>query len=696
MAFFEQKFSASSTEMFKDILEEMQNRNFNSVKFPLLLWGVLNSTEEKSVYSALENYLFGLEDSVLSSEIDETISVMVGELEPKKTDAKSGKSKNDNTTADDKKSTQETTTEGEDENVNNNTDAEPTESVEIQDDTLDDDSNEDEAEIITLFTLTAHDGEELVIPVDSEVEKVFEELIKIIEKFGITDIEPIHLTSAMFMIDNKDFIEFFADVNCNYDDAKKYFHPDRILVYGVIPFQLSGFLSTLNEKIDGTAPCDILCRDKETDVLWNIMLKKNKRNAVIVGEPGVGKSALIEKLTHDINSNNCPEEFKKFKIVVLDVNALIAGTSYRGDAEERIKDLIHFLQDNNDVILFIDEVHTILGAGSCFEGEMDLANALKPILARGDTIVLGATTQEEYEKYFQKDGALSRRFEKVIVKEPLADKIYPMIQNKLIGLSEFHKVSISKDMVTYAIMIASCFAFEKKNPDKTLDLIDRAMVYAKRHGKSKVDKICILRTFDIFFEMWDKMSIRSRKEVAYHEAGHYIVGKASGRLTRYIWQAVSIMPAEHYLGITVAEEDDTVVPFTNTDYYIDDMAFNLGGRMAEKMFHGELTSGASADLEETTKRAHYLVTKLGMGNDAIKNRIYLDECYYPTFSEKAINMVNDEIDKVIARAEKRATELLEANKDILEAIVEALIHKKIMSERELDKVWKETVAKRNP
>ena len=711
MADFKQKLTASSTEMLKDILAEMQNRKFSSVNFPLLLWGAIDTSDKGSVYSALENYLFGLDDCVTPKEIEDAISELIGDVEaekkPEEKSVTTENGKSDSTTGNEAK---DATAPEENDSSEKQADATDTgkkiavthdeELDDVLDDTDDkadadsDESKEVNPNIVTIITLTDHEGNELALPVDPNVEKVFEELVKIIQKFNIMEIEPIHIISAMFMTDDEFFIDFFCLLNCNYDDAKKHFHPDSILVYGVIPFQLAGFLSTLNEKVNGQAPCEILCRDKEADILWNIMLKKNKRNAVIVGEPGVGKSALIEKLTHDINSGNCPPEFKNHKMIVLDVNALIAGTSYRGDAEERIKDLIQFLKDNNDVILFIDEVHTILGAGSCFEGEMDLANALKPILARGETIVLGATTQEEYEKYFQRDGALSRRFEKVVVKEPLADKIYPMIKNKIAVLSDFHKVTISKQMVTYAVMIASCFAFEKKNPDKTLDLIDRAMVYAKRHGKKKVDKICILRTFDIFFEMWDKMSIDSRKEVAYHEAGHYIVGKASGRLTRYIWQAVSIMPAEHYLGVTVSEEDDTIVPFCNLDYYIDDLALNLGGRAAEKLFRKTYTSGASADLEHATKLAHYVVTKLAMVDDDSPNRIYLNDCYFPTFSEKVTDHVNKDINKLVEKAYNRACQILEDNRDVLEAIVDALLKNRIMSEADLDKVWKETVAKR--
>lgn len=634
----------------------MRSNKIETVDFPLLLWGILTSSTEDSAYCALENYLYGSEE-VLPSQVESFCNSLITKEEMSRKNSKSSKKGN-------KKDGEETT------NI------------------------EPKQNFSTIITVKNHKGKEIAINSDRSVEKVFKNLVKLIAKYNLTEIEPLHFTVAMFMTDHPQLKHFLRDVDANYDNAKKYFDPDRIIVCGVIPFQLAGFLSTMNEKIDGKSPCEILCRDKEVDKIWNISLKKNKRNSIIVGEPGVGKSALIEKITHDINSNNCPDKFKKTKVVVLDVNALIAGTSYRGDAEERIKDLIDFLEKNHDIILFIDEVHTILGAGSCFEGEMDLANALKPILARGDTTVIGATTEDEYQRYFQQDGALSRRFEKVEVKEPLSDKIYPMIKNKLKSLSKYHGVTISKELVEYIILVASCFAFEKKNPDKTLDLIDRAMVTATRMGKKEVDKECVLKNFDIYFEMWNDMDEDSRKEIAYHEAGHYIVGKASGRLIRYNWLAVSIMPAEHYLGITVFEDNDLKIPFTNTDYFIDDIAFSLGGRVAEHLFRNDFTSGASTDLQQATKLAFYLVSQLGMGNSSIKNRVYLNTEDFPMFSEKSVNIINEEVNTVIEKAFNRATNILEENKDILEAIVEALLEKRIMSETELDEIWQRVVANR--
>ena len=336
-----------------------------------------------------------------------------------------------------------------------------------------------------------------------------------------------------------------------------------------------------------------------------------------------------------------------------------------------------------------DEVHTILGAGSCFEGEMDLANALKPILARGDTIVIGATTEAEYEAYFAKDAALSRRFEKVVVEEPKVKDVYPMIKNKVQVLSEFHGVKISKPMVEYAIMIANCFAFEKKNPDKTLDLIDRSMVAAYRKGKKSVNKENILANFGIFFDLYDGMGEDARKEVAYHEAGHYIVGKTSDRLVNINWLAISIMPAEDYLGVTCYEYRKDKVPFRNREYYIDLLAFDLGGRVAEKVFREDFTSGAGHDLDDATRQAFDVITKYGMSikKEEDRNNIFLNTPDYPMFTEKSANQINQEVQELIDIAYKRAEEVIEEHKELLEMIVEALLEKKIMSETELDVVW---------
>lgn len=675
------QLSKSCSEMLRNVVEETRKHNFDSVNIPTLLFGVVNATTDDGDTGPLQAYLF--EEGAYPSEVDDNLSLLITEYCAKlQEDYEEAHS-----TIPEKKSLFKR---------NSSKGKSKKKSAPSKKKHSDEDPIPMTPDMLATITFTDNEGKKLKMEANADVLDVATQLFELVGQYPVEKVDTLHIIVAMFMADNEWFKTFFKRVDLNYLDAKKHFKPEQVLNLSSISFNLAGFMHIFNQKLDATKPCEILCRDKESEQLWNIMLKKNKRNAVIVGEAGVGKTALVEKITYDIESCSCPPEFQKFRVISLDVNSLIAGTSFRGDAENRIKDIIAFLEKNNDVILFIDEVHTILGAGSCSQGEMDLANALKPILARGDTIVIGATTEDEYEKYFKKDAALSRRFEKVVVKEPAAKDVYPMIRNKIAGLSEFHGVQISKNMVTYAIMIANCFAFEKKNPDKTLDLIDRAMVAAKRAGKSVVDQESILKNFGIFFCMWDKMSECTRKETAYHEAGHYIVGKASEHLVDRTWLAVSIMPAENYLGVTVSELNEDVVPFTNYDYFIDEIAFNLAGRASEEMFTQTYTAGASSDLDHATRRAFQVVTEFALDEDSEHNRIFLNSADYPMFSERGIDIINEKVDKLVDKAFARAKELLEQNKDILVAIVDALMEKHIMSEDELDAVWQETVKKREP
>ena len=210
-----------------------------------------------------------------------------------------------------------------------------------------------------------------------------------------------------------------------------------------IPEKFKGFVKNLNEVYAGTN-CDISGRDKECKLIWQTMLKNTKKNVVLIGEPGVGKTSVVQKITYDIISGNCPDELKGFTVLSLDVTSSVAGTSYRGQAEERYSAFAEFLENQKNIIVFIDEIHLIKGAGACREGEIDLANALKPILAGGNVRIIGATTNEEYQKYFSQDGAIKRRFRPIVVREPKMKEVYPMLKKSIETLSKYHGVSISR------------------------------------------------------------------------------------------------------------------------------------------------------------------------------------------------------------------------------------------------------------
>jgi ATP-dependent Clp protease ATP-binding subunit ClpC len=215
----------------------------------------------------------------------------------------------------------------------------------------------------------------------------------------------------------------------------------------------------------------IIGRDKEVKRIAQILSRKKKNNAVIVGEAGVGKSALVEKLAMMIQKGNCPTNLLDKRVMSLDLTALVAGTKYRGQFEERIKAILNELVETPNVIVFIDELHTMVGAGNA-SGSMDAANILKPALARGEIQVIGATTFDEYKKSIEKDGALSRRFQKITLNEPNLIETISILKNLQENYENFHKVSYGDNVIDTIVKLSHRYITDKQFPDKAIDVLD--------------------------------------------------------------------------------------------------------------------------------------------------------------------------------------------------------------------------------
>lgn len=454
-----------------------------------------------------------------------------------------------------------------------------------------------------------------------------------------------------------------------------------------IPSDISGCLTILNSKFSSDEEtCRILGRDKETLELVRILAKDTKRNAILVGDQGVGKTALVEKFAWMIVTGNCPSKFKDCTIVSLDINSIVAGTHYRGSAEARFNSLIKFLENYPNCILFIDEVHNLLGAGACRDGDLDLANALKPLLARGETRVIGATTTLEYNKYFSKDAALKRRFEKVLVKEPKMHEIYPMIKNQIERLSISHNTSISEEVVYDVIFYASCFNKETKNPDRTLDLIDRAMATAELAGKKSVTREDVLDNFNLNYEILENTPYNIKVGLAFHEAGHCLVHRFSDELYNFKTTALSIMPAENYYGAHVLEIDDNIIPSSTLKYYIQLIGCKLAGRVAEQMYTSDLSAGASGDMSKATQLAKEVVTKYGLIQTFSVNRVYPLEENDSLLTKDKFAQIDSEIDFILEKARMYAKYILLKYEEELELLVDALLSKKMLSGTEIDEI----------
>lgn len=488
---------------------------------------------------------------------------------------------------------------------------------------------------------------------------------------------------------SENMLEVFSDLDINVPEFKEHYEGAiaEELEEFKIPASLTGCITVLNDKFKDKAQCDILGRDKECEEIWRNMMKKTKRNVILVGKPGVGKSSIVYKLTSDIVNQRCPEIFYDFIVLSLDVNNIIAGTSLRGQAEERFQDLIDLLKKHDNVILFIDEIHMIVGAGAVSHGEkQDLSNVLKHILAGDDAIVIGATTDEEYAQTFGMEGALRRRFKTINVREPKTTEVYDMLKESIRQLEEFHEVRISKKMVEMIIFYSACFNYNTSNPDRTKDLIDVSMVTARMSGKDRVDRESIMKNFGANFEEFRNMSEEMVRSTAYHEVGHFIVQRFSDKLIDRKAIAISIVPAEGYLGLTVTDATDKTVN-KDKSYFTDLIADLLAGRIAEKLFmKSENNAGAESDLEKATKIAFKMVTKYGMTSRLGENQIYLNDKDYQMQTPAVTEIVNREVQKILEEAAKKATLVLDEHQEVVEELVNELTKKGMLSGKELNSI----------
>ncbi|OGO87237.1 MAG: hypothetical protein A2Y15_07960 [Clostridiales bacterium GWF2_36_10] len=229
----------------------------------------------------------------------------------------------------------------------------------------------------------------------------------------------------------------------------------------------------LSGKID-----PVIGREKEEERLIGILLRRSKNNPCLIGEAGVGKTAVVESVASRIANGDIPEELADKRIMALDMSTLVAGTKYRGEFEEKIKSIITEVSEADDVILFIDELHTIVGAGAA-EGAIDASNILKPALARGEIRLIGATTLKEYKKSIEKDSALERRFQPVYIKEPTEEECLSILEGLKKKYEIYHNVNINSDALKTAVTLSARYISDRFLPDKAIDLIDEAAAKKK-------------------------------------------------------------------------------------------------------------------------------------------------------------------------------------------------------------------------
>ncbi|HEV2671971.1 MAG TPA: AAA family ATPase [Gemmatimonadales bacterium] len=235
----------------------------------------------------------------------------------------------------------------------------------------------------------------------------------------------------------------------------------------------------------------VRCRDAEIARVIDILLRQGKNNAALVGKAGVGKTAIVEGLAQRVASGNVPPALKDARILGLDHVSMLAGTSFRGQYEDRMRRLVQALQADRNLILFVDELHNLIGQGTAMGAAMDAANMLKPALVRGDIRVVGATTGEEYTKWVRSDPALERRFQPVTIEELDTIQTWEVLVARRSRLERHHAVAISDDALKAAIVLTDRFVPERARPDKAIDVLDEACAHAQAiaHVSPELDKL---------------------------------------------------------------------------------------------------------------------------------------------------------------------------------------------------------------
>lgn len=259
----------------------------------------------------------------------------------------------------------------------------------------------------------------------------------------------------------------------------------------------------------------VIGREKEIKEVIEILARKNKNNPILIGEAGVGKTAIVEELANMIANNEVPEFLKSKEIISINVSSIISGTKYRGEFEEKLNKILKECENNDNIILFIDEIHTIVGAGGA-EGAIDASNILKPSLARGYLKVIGATTINEYKKSIVTDKALDRRFQKVFVNIPNIDETYNILKNIKHDYEKFHNVSISDKLLKKVIELSNKYILDRNNPDKSIDILDEAC--AATNVNENKDSI------DYLYKKLNKIQTLKKKSIEnsdYQKASNY-------------------------------------------------------------------------------------------------------------------------------------------------------------------------------
>lgn len=458
--------------------------------------------------------------------------------------------------------------------------------------------------------------------------------------------------------------------------TKKQYNSEKL-----IPKTLKKYLTLNISAVCGK----IVGRDQEIDRAWTYLTSQRKSNAILIGERGVGKTTIATEIMRQINLGECPKQFRNYYVVTLNTIALLDLAEKGGfNYFIVIQQLYNFIKENKErVIFYIDNLLHV----KC---DWSLLKMFRKCLFEYNIKLVASINNKDFENYFEIDNELMKYLNNIWIEEPDIEDLYPILKKQINALQMAYGITISEKMVRFAISTAEAHAhFDIVNPEKTIDAINFALADAQKKRQKEVVKQNFFSYYRINFRTNCKRPEKEEWAVSYHEVGHYLVGKLLPNLKCYRFDNVSILPTDDWNGVTVYDFDKRQYYSGSREYFIDDIAFSLGGRVGEKYYTNELSSGASADLVSANYMAEQAVLSLGLaqiGNE--ENKTYIARGYVKDYllTDDVKTKINNEIEKIMREAYERAQNIINDNKELFEEIVQRLHEDKILVTDELNEI----------
>lgn len=455
-----------------------------------------------------------------------------------------------------------------------------------------------------------------------------------------------------------------------------------ILCKPLVPNSLVGYVEDLTQKLAQKPIVPIKKREHELEKVWFYISQKVRNNAFLTGEIDVGKTAIAHEIARQISTNECPKEFYEKRVLSLRPDRLL---KIKSDYiyENTIRKLEEFLVKNRkSIVIYIDNVLLMIT-------DAHLITMLYACITKYNIPLIATINSEYYDMYFLENKNISKYLNEVYVVEPEKDELRPMIDSHLKLFENRYKVKITEDVIKFGIYTACLSESPSAEPGNVINIFQKAFREARRKGKKEVDKQCILSCYNTYLKEYENTPEERKREVAYHETGHYIVRVKNKHQKEMKISCVSILPMLDWGGVTFSYFEPKEYSVSSKDYFIDEIAMDLAGRVAEKKYTNSDSAGASSDLEHASMYAKAIVMKWGLSNKGNnRNRSYDYEDYF-LMPESKKELIDQEIQELIDAGMQRAEEIINENEELLKVIAERLMEEEILTGEELEQICKE-------